>query len=302
MQNRNFLFFINPISGTGSKTALIDFIHAEMQENKLNYGIVHTLASGNYSFLPEKIIKENITDIIICGGDGSINQIGAYLIGNPVRIGIIPLGSGNGLAFSAGISKNKKIALNIILKGFASFIDGFLVNQRFSCMLCGLGFDAKIAHEFSRAPSRGLKTYTRLTLTNWVLAKTYPFSIYSEGQAIHCDAYFISIANANQFGNNFRIAPKASLSDGQLDIIVVKKMNRVALLGKIILQIAMGKPVSIKSAKTENKRISYFRAQSLIIKNETLAPLHIDGEPVKTSKELSISIIPAALNLIQPRG
>jgi len=300
MSRRKFLFFVNPISGTGNKAALVSSIELTMKNAGFPFSIAHTNASGNYSHLPQKITNEQITDVVICGGDGSISQIGSYLRGNPVRIGIIPRGSGNGLALSAGIPKNIKKAFNIILAGKAKPIDAFTINDKFSCMLCGLGFDAKIAHEFAKASSRGLKTYTRLTLQNWVLAKTFPFTISADGKTFSCNAYFISVANANQFGNNMRIAPGASLNDGLLDVVVVKKMNRVILPGNVLKQMMIGKPCTFEEAGMKNKTIGYFRTSFLKIKNEQLAPLHIDGEPSDTTLEFDIRIIPLALNLIQP--
>lgn len=302
MNNRNFLFFVNPISGTGSKDHLKSIIESTMKVNNLRFTIVPTVANGNYNFLADKIKKEQISDVVICGGDGSINQIGSFLKGNPVRIGIIPMGSGNGLAFCAGIPKNIKKALQVILAGNTNIIDAFTINEHFSCMLSGLGFDAHIAHEFAKASPRGLKTYTRLAISNWILAKWYPFTIIFQNQELLCNAYFISIANANQFGNRMRIAPEASLTDGMLDIIIVNRKNRVVLLAKIFKQMIAGKPVTIKEVIEHKKSISYFRASSLIIKNETLAPLHIDGEPIQTSAEFTIQVIPSALTLIMPKG
>lgn len=302
MKDRNFLFFVNPISGTGSKATLISKIESTMKANGLPFTIESTIANGDYSFLPDKLRNEQISDVVICGGDGSINQIGSFLKGNRVRIGIIPMGSGNGLAFCAGIPKNIKKALQIILTGNTAVIDAFTINEQFSCMLSGLGFDAHIAHEFAKTSPRGLKTYTRLAISNWILAKSYPFTIVAQNQELLCNAYFISIANANQFGNRMRIAPQASLTDGLLDIIVVNKINRVVLLGKIIMQLFAGKPVSIKEAIEQKKSISYFRASSLKIKNDRLAPLHIDGEPMETSAEFNIQVIPFALTLMIPKG
>src|SRR6185295_15557861 len=107
-------------------------------------------------------------------------------------------------------------ALEIIFKGEPVLTDGFMINDQFSCMLCGLGFDAKVAHDFAQQPKRGLITYIRMALKNYFSAKTYPFEIESASQSFKTEAYFISIANSNQFGNNFTIAPKASLSDGLL--------------------------------------------------------------------------------------
>ena len=111
-------------------------------------------------------------------------------------------------------------------------------------MLCGLGFDAKVAHDFAQQPKRGLITYIKLVVKNFFSAKTYPFEIQLAKQSFTTDAYFISIANSNQFGNNFTIAPKASLSDGLLDIVIVTDQNKLSLLLQTLKQVSGGKPIA----------------------------------------------------------
>ena len=108
-------------------------------------------------------------------------------------------------------------------------------------MLCGIGFDAKVAHEFAQQPKRGLKTYASLVSKNFFSISPYPFTIESNGIEFSTEAFFISIANSNQFGNNFTIAPKAFSADGLLDIVIVKKAAKPVLLYNLIKQIFAGK-------------------------------------------------------------
>ncbi len=142
--------------------------------------------------------------MIICGGDGTVNQITEALLGVKVNIGIIPLGSGNGLAFSAKIPHNVEAALEIIFNGKTGLIDAFYINSMFSCMLCGVGFDAQVAHNFSREKKRGLATYVKQSLKNFVSALPYTFSVSANGTSFMTDAFFISIANSNQFCNSYK--------------------------------------------------------------------------------------------------
>src|SRR6201999_1634546 len=111
-----------------------------------------------------------VTDIVICGGDGTVSAVAAALKGQETRLGIIPMGSGNGLAFAAGIPKDPVRALDIVFAGKASCIDGLLINEEFSCMLCGIGLDGKVAHEFASERTRGLQTYIRVTFRNFLRA------------------------------------------------------------------------------------------------------------------------------------
>lgn len=299
LMNRKFIYFINPISGTKNKEAVLALIKERTAKAGISFEILHTNAAAEYGFLKEKIKADKITDIIICGGDGTVNQVAGSLIDTDVNIGIIPLGSGNGLALAAGIPRNPSKALDIIFKGNASYIDGFFINQKFSCMLCGLGFDALVAHEFAAHPSRGLNTYVKLTLKNFLSASFYPFTITTNGTSITTEAFFISIANSNQFGNNFTIAPKASLSDGLLDIVIVNRMSRLKMLYAIMKQVRLGK-VEPASGKLRKGSIQYIQAKKIEIKNPAQAPLHIDGDPAATSQHFSIDIAEKAFRLLQP--
>ncbi|HMH22552.1 MAG TPA: YegS/Rv2252/BmrU family lipid kinase [Puia sp.] len=303
---RKIIYLINPISGTRGKSSLQEMIIRRTREQNIEFDILPTNAEGDYDFLLPFIEKQQVTDIVICGGDGTVNAVAAALMGTDVRIGIIPMGSGNGLAFAARIPKSPAKALDIVFAGRASAIDGFTINDQFSCMLCGIGFDASVAYEFARQKRRGLQTYVRVSLKNFFRVSPWSFRIHFPDQAysFSADAFFISIANGNQFGNNFTIAPKASLHDGLVDIVVVKKMNKLRLVFSVLNQI-LGNNAVLKTSELEQqaagkKNILYFQTSSLIIDNPQRAPLHIDGDPSTTSERFVIRIVPLAFKLIQP--
>lgn len=298
--SRRIIYFINPISGTSGKEDLLAKIEARTRLQHIPYEILPTRADGNYFFLKEKISNEQVTDIVICGGDGTVSQVAGSLLDEDVNIGIVPMGSGNGLALAAKIPRNIDKALDIIFTGKASYIDSFFINSVFSCMLCGLGFDAQVAHEFSKQSSRGLSTYVKQAVINFMNVQPWTFEIINKGQAFSTPAYFISIANSNQFGNQFTIAPQASLNDGMLDIIVVKKMSKLRFLWAVLQQVLNGKIKEYDEKTFHKKDVLYFQTSQLIIHNPDEAPLHIDGDPSQTAKKFTIEIIPGAFKLIQP--
>jgi diacylglycerol kinase (ATP) len=298
---RRFIYFINPISGTKGKLLLIEALKKITAEKNIPYEILHTNAAGNYSYLQQKIAEEKITDIIICGGDGTVNQVAHALLGIDVNVGIIPMGSGNGLAFAAKIPRQVNKALEIIFKGNAVYIDSFYINKKFSCMLCGLGFDAQVAHDFAKQKKRGLATYVKQSTRNFIKASTYPFTMSVNGDTITTEAFFISIANSNQFGNNFTIAPQASLHDGLLDIVIVNKMSKMRMLWNILKQIRKGEVRPYEDKKYHRTDIGYFQTKKLTIQNPKLAPLHIDGDPAVTAPVFEIEIIEHAFRLLMPR-
>lgn len=297
--HRNIIYFINPISGTKGKKQLVEIIEERTRKQFFAFQILQTNAAGDYQFLKNKIAQERITDVVICGGDGTVSQIAGALIDEPINIGIIPMGSGNGLALAAKIPREINKALDIIFKGKPSFVDAFFINSTFSCMLCGLGFDAQVAHDFARQKNRGLTTYIKQTIRNFFSAKPYRFEIINKNKRFSVEAYFISIANSNQFGNQFTIAPKANLSDGLLDIVIVKKMSKIKLLWAILKQIKNGKIAEYNEGSFHKKDVLYFQTSRLLINNTGNAPLHIDGDPAETASKFAIQVIPRAFKLLQ---
>ncbi|HET9429772.1 MAG TPA: diacylglycerol kinase family protein, partial [Chitinophagaceae bacterium] len=217
---RKIIYIVNPISGAKQKNKVRELIEKKTAAANIPFQIFPSVASGDYSFMLPIVEEEKVTDVVIAGGDGTVSQVVHSLLKTPLQFGIIPCGSGNGLAFTAKIPKNPEKALDLVFKGHSVLTDGFTINHHFACMLSGLGFDASVALNFSQQPKRGLATYVKEVVRQFFSAKIYSFEIKLQDSTFQADAYFISIANSNQFGNNFTIAPKASLSDGLLDIVI----------------------------------------------------------------------------------
>jgi YegS/Rv2252/BmrU family lipid kinase len=299
--NRKIIFLVNPISGNTKKEALLQQVKLAMEKNTCYFEIHPTNAAGDYRFLIDKIEKDTITDIVIVGGDGTVNQVVNALKNTSVNFGIIPVGSGNGLALAAGISRNSKKAIDLIFKGKASPVDAFLINNQFSCMLSGIGFDAQVAHDFSKKTTRGLITYTQQGLINYFKAYPYQFEIILNDFSFYTDAYFISIANSNQFGNNFTIAPKASLNDGLLDIVIVQKMHKAKMPFAVLKHIRGNNRLTEIVENINKNTVLYFQTAHLTIVNKKHAPFHIDGEPKETAERFKIEILANCFRLIQPK-
>lgn len=283
---RRIIYIVNPISGTSSKDSLQNIIAAETLRYGARFSFLPSVANGDYTFLKQTIETEKITDIVIVGGDGTVSQVVDSLMDQPVKFGIIPAGSGNGLAFGAGIPKTPQKALEIIFKNKWYRVDGFRVNNRFACMLCGIGFDAKVAHDFAEQSTRGLATYITQVFKNFFTAKPYSFKIKLKEKVFETEAYFISIANSNQFGNNFTIAPKASLNDGLLDVVIVTHQSKFNFLYNTLMQVGGLNRLQSEMNIDENKSILYFQTDDIKISNRNEAPMHIDGEPVETERKI----------------
>ena len=295
---RKIAFVCNPLSGTNDKAAFKKIINEEMAAASIDFEFINTDPQGNYTSLEKRILHDEITDVIIIGGDGTVNSVAAALRHTHARFGIIPAGSGNGLALAAGISIDTRRAVKLVVDGYSSRIDAFTINNRFSCMLSGIGFDAKVAHQFAENGKRGFQTYVKIILKNFFSATPFPFKVHFHSKHLATEAYFISVANSNQFGNQFTIAPKAKLNDGLVDVVIVKKMNKLQLLISILQQIRFG---DIREDIFSDQKIIYAQTDELTIENPSMAPLHIDGDPYETASSFNIRIIRDAICLIQPR-
>jgi len=297
---RNLLFLINPISGTKSKDALEIYLKRKAAAAGLPYSVLYSTASMDAHTVLHAVEDAHATDLIVCGGDGTVNLAAKAVQQTNINLGIIPVGSGNGLARCAGIPLKPGAAFNVILKSNIQHTDAFKVNDHFSCMLSGLGLDAAVAENFAKSASRGLFTYTTQTLIQFFKANPYQFGIELPGFNFYSDAFFISIANSNQFGNNVTIAPKASLCDGLLDIVIVQKMLKASVPMAVLKQLRGNNKLRSIADAVGKQNVIYLQTPSLNIVNKQLAPLHIDGDPCETVKDLNIKVLPAAFRLLVP--
>ena len=295
---RKLLFVINENAGTRSKKGIEEFLRRECDKENLEYQFLQLgRNTNNYSiqFMAEEF---EATDLIACGGDGTINLVANACKDTNMRLGIIPAGSGNGLALSVGIPMKMQDAWKNILKGESQKIDSFYVNKRFGCMLTGLGMDADVAERFSHSHRRGLVTYTRETLMAFFRASPYQFQVKIGGFEFFTESYFISIANSNQFGNNVTIAPCANLCDGLLDIVIVQKMPKARMPFALLNQIRGNNKLRSIAEKVTSGPVVYLQAPEIEITNLKHAPLHIDGDPVEAEENIQVKIVKENLNLM----
>ena len=298
---RKLLYIINPISGGTNKSNLTELIERSTKEAGILYEFVSSRADGNYQSLINDIAAKKITDIIICGGDGTVSQVIGALYKQPVTFGIIPMGSGNGLARAAKIPMNTHKALQLIFKGDSYLTDAISVNGQFACMLVGFGFDAAVAHSFANSSTRGLLTYIKEIVSHLFRRKYFPLSIQLESNKIDTEIFLLSIANGNQYGNEFRIAPHANLNDGLLDVVLLKKQPLGSLIKNIIRQVGHLKSPTNSSELNLKSKLIYFQTNYLKIETTAHTPFHIDGDPAGFPSKVEIKIIPAAYQLLRTK-
>jgi YegS/Rv2252/BmrU family lipid kinase len=304
--NRKLFYIINPIAGNGSRGSLRKQIEERTRKAGYDFECRDSAIDGNYDLIAHAIQSEGFTDIIIAGGDGTINQVVGALRYLELPFGIIPCGSGNGLARCAGLSTDPQEALDTIFSGSAMRTDGYTVNGNFACELTGLGFDGAVAHAYAQSVTRGLNTYIRHAIKQFASAPSYRFIVRLFGQALSLDAYMITVANANQFGNKVTIAPYASLSDGLLDVVIVKKQHKLPLLWRAYRQLSgQNQPlrgediITSLSDKRNQQDIHYWQVSAIEIENLDGAMIHVDGEATSRVEKAKIEIAPSVFQLIR---
>lgn len=283
---------VNPISGTRSKRGLEDFVRDRMEKHGMALDIRHTTGSGDATRFAHEAAQRGCPLVIVAGGDGTVNETASGICGTSTALGIIPLGSGNGLARSLGIPQDVKSALEIIIEGKSMCIDhGVADGHNFFCTF-GLGFDAKVSEEFAHHKRRGKTTYIISVIHEFLKYQPEAYAISIGGRVITERAFLIAVCNATQYGNNAYIAPNARLDDGLLDMIVVHSSNPLK-------NMTVGVDL-LTGYLDRNTLIDSFRISEATITRLKEGPAHVDGDPITLGKKIEIACRPASLWVMVP--
>lgn len=286
----HILFVINPISGGKKKLDLPAIIDRYLDKVKYRAICVFTEYAGHATEITEHALKEHYAIIVAVGGDGTINEVAAKLVHSDKMLGIIPFGSGNGLARFLNIPLNPKKAIELINQGNFQTIDTAELNGKKFFNMAGIGFDAHLSAAFAGNKKRGLISYVELGFKEITTYKSQNYRIDIDGKKHDKDAFAISIANSAQYGNNVYISPKSSLTDGFLDVCIIHPISLVKLP---VLAFQM---ITAKTHKSSLVKI--IRGKKIRIERVTPGAVHLDGEPMELSTVLEIEIIPASLKVI----
>ncbi|MEE4257933.1 MAG: YegS/Rv2252/BmrU family lipid kinase, partial [Bacteroidales bacterium] len=229
---------------------------------------------------------------VAVGGDGTVNEVSQPLIGSDAIMGVIPAGSGNGLAHHLKISSKIREAVEIINAGKVISIDTCLVNDKNFLSIAGVGFDARVARHFARVQQRGFITYARMALKEYFRYKPGKYTLTLNGNERTVSAFFISFANSNQFGYNAMIAPKASITDGMIDVCIASRPPVTAFPG--LAHLLFMKRID------RSRYIETIRASDILVRRKKGHTVNVDGEPLKMGTNLHIKILPASLKITVP--
>ena len=283
-------FIINPISGTQNKENIPDLINKKINKEKFDYDISFTEYAGHAAEIAHWSVDHMYPIVVAVGGDGTVNEVARSLVHTDTALGIIPCGSGNGLARHLQIPINIHKGIAIINNCKIESLDyGIINNMPFFCT-CGMGFDAFISMKFAEAGKRGPITYVENVLKEGLNYKPETYIIEDENGKHKYKAFLIACANASQYGNNAYIAPQASMSDGLMDVII---MEPFTMFDAPQISIYM-----FNKTLDKNSKIKTFKAKKIHINREKPGVIHYDGDPIITDKDVDVHIESCGIKMI----
>jgi diacylglycerol kinase (ATP) len=289
---KHLVFVINPRSGVDRQKAIEASITAVLDHGSFTYEIVHTQYAKHGTELARHAASNRAFAVVAVGGDGSVNDIAKGLLGTDTALAIIPKGSGNGMARTLGIPLNERKALAIINGAHTIRMDIGYANGQAFISNAGVGFDTVISQAFASSKTRGFRTYSWLVTKNLWTYKTIRWNISIDGEEFSERAFMITVANGQQFGYNFKIAPNASWTDGLLDVVIIKRFPRM-LGGALVLR-------AMNGSITQSPYVKHFRAREVRVASPELKLLQTDGDAYPAEKEVRFRVEPAALRIIVP--
>ena len=293
-ENKKVFFIINKYSGTGFRPEVEGRIIDRCSQLGYECTIEFTQSRGHATELARQAVKENFKIAFAMGGDGTMNEVAQGLVHSDTIMGILPKGSGNGLARHLKIPLEFKNALELLANHQVISMDTFTVNDHLSVNVSGIGFDGHIAGLFGKNGKRGLLGYVKLVMKEFSSFKEFPVELIIDGKTVRSNAFILAIANASQFGNNARVAPAASVSDQQLDICSIQKVPFSQAIG------FAGKMFSGNIDKSSF--VEMWKGQKIEMNFPSPMPYHIDGEPLPPAAAFKIILQPSSLRMLTPSG
>ncbi len=289
MKNK-VLFIVNPVSGTGRQKKIESVVEENLNHDLFDHSIRYTEHIHHGTKLAREAADQGFDCVVAVGGDGSVNDVAQGLKDTGVHMGIIPCGSGNGLARTLKIPLRPALAVKTLNKLHSQTIDSIVVNDRYlSVNASGVGFDAYIARLLKAVKKRGFQAYTSLVLREFASYKSNNYRITVDGRTLSRKAWFIAIANGRQYGYNLSVAPKAQISDGLLDITILDKVP--------LDHIPITAPLAFMNLLDHSQHAEMFRAKEVFIEGNLNKWVNIDGEGENLGNDLHFVVHPQSVKI-----
>ncbi len=289
----NLLFVINPISGDIEKSEIIAEIENFCIAHKFNLAFFETSGDHDLARLKENLASNSYDVILAVGGDGTVHLVGSALIHSQLPMGIIPMGSGNGLSKDLGIPQDTLDALHVLLNNNVRVIDTLAVNNYYCVHLTDLGFNALVVKLFSEGGKRGPGGYALVAMQQYLSYEPKSFRIQTDSESFSGQAFMVTVTNANAYGSNAAINPTGIIDDGKFEICLIEPFPKTAGL-ELLYQLynkTIGSSIYSK----------IIRCQHATIFNRENDVTHIDGEPINLGEKIDIKILPKSLRILVPK-
>ncbi len=289
----NFLFIVNPVSGIGKQKKIEELLRQHIDHSAVDYTVRYTERVHHGTELAREGVEEGCFDAIVAvGGDGSVNDVVAGIAGTDMTLGIIPCGSGNGLARNLKIPLTPSHAIEMLNRFKTGVIDTIYMNGRVIASIAGIGFDALVARRMKEAKVRGLQAYAKIIVADYPAYKEHTYRLNIDGREVERKAWFISFANSNQFGYNTAIAPMAKLDDGLIDVCIVDKIP--------LIHLPLTAPLLYLNHFELSQHVEYYKAHEVTVYNNDDEWVNVDGEGEKVGKELNFRNVQRSLKIMVP--
>ena len=287
---KSIVFILNPVSGSHGKEDVPGIIDETLDKDIFDCQIRLTEYAGHAAEIARECVAENIDVVVAVGGDGTVNEVARSLAHSDTALGIIPCGSGNGLARHLCIPMDIRKAIGIINRCKIEPLDYGIINDMPFFCTCGMGFDAFISLKFAEAGKRGPITYVENVLKEGLKYKPETYEVEDETGAKKYKAFLIACANASQYGNNAYIAPKATMTDGLMDVIIMEPFD-VFDAPQISLDL-------LNKTLNKNSKIKTFRAKRIHIHRSKPGAIHYDGDPIMTGSDIDVDIEEKGIKIV----
>lgn len=282
---------VNPISGIGKQKRIERVLDGNLNKDLFDYNVCYTEYIHHGTELAREAADQGVDIVVAVGGDGSVNDVVSGLKDSNTALGIIPCGSGNGLARCMKIPLTPALAVRLLNEDFEFSIDTIMVNDtHVVASIAGVGFDAYIARLMKMAKSRGFAAYLNLMAREYLNYESKEYHLTIDGRELDRSAWFISVANSNQFGFNATIAPYAKLNDGLLDISIVDKVP--------LEHMAISVPLLYANHAELSQHVEIFRAKEVVISGNVDKWVNIDGEGENCGSDVRFVNVPNSLRVI----
>ena len=289
------LIIANPIVGINrGKRAVIQRIASGIADSGGNADITYTMKPGVGNKHSSRAALEGYDAVFAAGGDGTINDVASGLVNRPTPLGIIPLGTGNGLARSLGIPFETENLLETLLACKTKAIDVGKISSRIFLATAGLGYDASIARDFNLQQKswRKLHTYFFLAVKQYFLKSSESLTLIIDGKEIKRKVFALTASNTPQYGGGAIIAPQADPTSGKLIAVLVPKFNVFQAIPAVIKLFS--------GSLNKLHGIEYFEFETMKIIRENAGLFHVDGEAFEDGAVTNVKVLPHSLNVIVP--